>query len=109
MATAAKTESIQQRTCPLCEGMCGVEVRYIDDTVISVRPDKNNVISRGHICPKGTTLGDLHHSPDRVRRPLIKIDGAWKEVGWVEALKRCEALVHPVIAQYGSEVLAGRP
>lgn len=106
MATAAETESIQRRTCPLCEGMCGVEVRYIDDTVISVRPDKNNVISRGHICPKGTTLGDLHHSPDRVRKPLIKVDGAWKEVGWVEALKRCEELAHPILKQYGNEVLA---
>ncbi len=75
-------EHLQLRTCPLCEGMCGVEVRYRGDEVISVRPDRENVHSRGHICPKGTTLGDLHHAPDRLRAPVVKVDCQWREVGW---------------------------
>ena len=105
-AAASPTEHVQLRTCPLCEGMCGVEVRYRGDAVISVRPDRDNVHSRGHICPKGTTLGDLHHSPDRLRGPVIKIDGQWHAVGWHEALARCEQLIHPVLAQSGSQAIA---
>lgn len=99
-------EHLQLRTCPLCEGMCGVEVRHRAGEVISVRPDRDNVFSRGHICPKGTTLGDLHHGPDRLRGPVIKEAGEWREVSWETALKRCEALIHPVLARYGSDVIA---
>ena len=114
MATAASSvrpaspaqEHIQLRTCPLCEGMCGVEVRYRGDEVISVRPDRDNVHSRGHICPKGTTLGDLHHTPDRLRGPVIKVDGEWREVSWRAALERCEALIRPVLAAHGSASIA---
>ena len=29
-----------------------------------------------HICPKGATLGAVHEDPDRIRRPMIKVDGA---------------------------------
>src|SRR3546814_17980314 len=65
-------EQVQMRTCPLCEGMCGIEVRVQDGQVLSVRPDRDNVFSRGHMCPKGTTMGALHHDPDRLRGPVIK-------------------------------------
>jgi anaerobic selenocysteine-containing dehydrogenase len=29
------------------------------------------VWSKGHLCPKGTTLGHLHHDPDRLRSPML--------------------------------------
>jgi anaerobic selenocysteine-containing dehydrogenase len=95
----------QFRTCPLCEGMCGVELKLGAGRVLAIRPDKDNVWSRGHICPKGTTLGALHDDPDRIRRPLIRDNGAWREVGWDEALRRCEQLIHKVHAQFGSRAM----
>src|SRR3546814_3133901 len=94
-------EQVQMRTCPLCEGMRGIEVRVQDGQVLSVRPDRDNVFSRGHMCPKGTTMGALHHDPDRLRGPVIKKNGTWHEVGWEEALRHCERIAHPVIKQYG--------
>ncbi len=106
MSDTGATEHLQLRTCPLCEGMCGIEVRHRDGEVISIRPDRNNVISRGHICPKGTTLGELHHSPDRLRGPLIKENGAWREVDWETALRRCAELIQPIREQYGNGVIA---
>ena len=53
--------------------------------------------SRGHLCPKGVSLGALHHDPDRIRRPLIKVDGRWQEVSWDAAFRRCTELLSPVI------------
>src|ERR1700733_10193373 len=70
------------RTCPLCEGMCGVELKLQAGRVESIRPDKANVWSRGHICPKGTALGALHEDADRIRRPLIRDNDTWREVSW---------------------------
>ena len=57
------------RTCPLCEAMCGLEIQVDDGKVTSIRGNRDDVWSRGHICPKGVSLAALHDDPDRIRRP----------------------------------------
>ena len=88
-------------TCPLCEAMCGLEIRVQDGKVAGIRGNRDDVWSHGHICPKGAALGALHDDPDRIRRPLIKVDGQWQEVGWDAAFRRCTELLTPVIRKYG--------
>lgn len=88
-------------TCPLCEAMCGLAIRVQDGKVAGIRGNRDDVWSRGHICPKGAALGALHDDPDRIRRPLIKVDGQWQEVGWDAAFRRCTELLTPVIRKYG--------
>ena len=63
---------IHYRTCPLCEAMCGLEIHVAGDRVELIRADRDDVWSRGHLCPKGTAVGHLHHDPDRIRRPMIR-------------------------------------
>ncbi len=89
------------RTCPLCEAMCGLEIYVEGGRVKSIRGNRDDVWSRGHLCPKGVSLGALHHDPDRIRSPLIKVDGHWQEVSWDAAFRRCTELVAPVIRKYG--------
>jgi len=55
--------------------MCGLEIQVHAGRVTKIRPDEDDVWSHGYICPKGTTLGDLHHDPDRLRAPLVKRNG----------------------------------
>jgi anaerobic selenocysteine-containing dehydrogenase len=95
------------RTCSLCEAMCGIEVHVEGDQVKLIRPNRSDVWSKGHICPKGTTLGHLHHDPDRLRKPLVRDrDGqSWREVGWDEAFRRCSDLLAPVIEAHGIEAV----
>ena len=103
MLAAENASGPHRHVCPLCEGMCGVRVTHEAGRVVSVRPDPSNAWSRGHICPKGTTLGDLHHDPDRLRRPVIREGDRWREVGWEEAFARIEELTVAVRAQYGQK------
>ncbi|MFB1298289.1 molybdopterin-dependent oxidoreductase [Mycobacterium sp. pW049] len=88
-------------TCPLCEAMCGLEISVEKGHVAGIRPNRDDTWSRGHICPKGVSLGELHEDPDRIRRPMIKLDGEWHEVDWDTAFRRCTELLQPVIAEYG--------
>ncbi len=88
-------------TCPLCEAMCGLEIQVDAGHVASIRPNRDDVWSRGHICPKGASLGALHEDPDRIRRPMIKVDGQWQEVDWDTALRRCTELLAPIIEKHG--------
>ena len=64
------------RTCPLCEATCGLRLEIEDGHVRRIRGDDEDPFSRGFICPKGSTLGTLHDDPDRLRRPLVRRDGA---------------------------------
>src|SRR5437899_3213958 len=64
------------RTCPLCEAMCGLEIEVEGDQVTRVRGDRDDVWSKGFICPKGASLGQLHHDPDRLRAPPVKPNGS---------------------------------
>jgi anaerobic selenocysteine-containing dehydrogenase len=99
MASAEDGRHLQ--TCPLCEAMCGLEIHVDVGKVTKIRGNRDDVWSRGHLCPKGVSLGAVHHDPDRIRSPLIKVDGAWQEVSWDAAFRRCTELLTPVIEKYG--------
>lgn len=88
-------------TCPLCEAMCGLEIHVEDGRVAGIRGNRDDTWSHGHICPKGATLGAVHEDPDRIRRPMIKVDGQWQEVSWDAAFRRCTELLAPVIERHG--------
>ncbi|MCU1466685.1 MAG: molybdopterin dinucleotide-binding protein [Actinomycetia bacterium] len=109
MAAADTTGSGRQvhlRTCPLCEAMCGLEIHVRDEQVELIRADRDDVWSKGHLCPKGTTLGHLHHDPDRLRTPMLRQpDGTFRAATWDEAFARCGELLLPVIAEHGIEAV----
>jgi anaerobic selenocysteine-containing dehydrogenase len=82
--TAEATKAI--RTCPFCEATCGLELTIEDGRVTRVRGDAADVFSKGFICPKGASIGELHEDPDRLRTPLLRRpDGGFDEVSWEEA------------------------
>ncbi len=101
----AGRETMHLRTCPLCEAMCGLEISVRDDQVTRIRPRKEDVFSKGHICPKGTTLGTLHADPTRLRGPVVRDGETFREVSWDEAFETCERLIHAVVAEHGIEAV----
>ncbi len=89
------------RTWPLCEAMCGLEITTDGDRVTRVRGDREDVWSKGFLCPKGASLGHLHHDPDRLRAPLVREGAGWVEVSWAEAFQRCDDLLRPILDEDG--------
>jgi anaerobic selenocysteine-containing dehydrogenase len=94
-------EQVHLRTCPLCESMCGLEVLVRDGEVVRIRGDRDDVWSKGYICPKGSALGHLHHDPDRLRAPLVRRGDRFEEVSWPEAFAECERLLRGVVDRHG--------
>ena len=98
------------RTCPLCEAGCGLEIGLAgndgDTRVTRIRGDLEDVFSHGFICPKGSTLRQLHEDPDWLRRPLVKRDGRFVEVGWDEAFAEVERRLTPIVDEHGRDALA---
>ena len=110
VTNGAAEREIHLRTCPLCEAMCGLQIHVEDQEVKLIRPDRDDVWSKGYICPKGTTLGHMHHDPDRLRVPMIREgtvdDPQWREATWDEALARCQELISQTLAKHGKSAFS---
>ncbi|WP_234367341.1 MULTISPECIES: molybdopterin-dependent oxidoreductase [Streptomyces] len=95
------------RTCPLCEAGCALRLDLDDDgRVLRVAGDERDPLSKGYICPKGAVLGKVDEDPDRLRRPLLRQEGEWREVGWDEAFAAVEAGLSEVIGTHGRDAVA---
>ena len=53
-------------TCSLCEATCGLKFEVENNRILSVRPDEDDVFSKGYVCPKGIAIADIHDDPDRL-------------------------------------------
>lgn len=92
-------------TCTLCEAACGIVVETDADRVVSIRGDDEDPQSRGYICPKAAALADLHHDPDRLRRPLIREGASFREASWDEALARAGDGLAEIRERHGRDAL----
>lgn len=100
------------RVCPLCEATCGLTLTIEGTAVTGARGDKDDVFSRGFICPKGASFGAADGDPDRLRRPLVRRDGQLEEATWEEAFDAVAAGIRPVVERYGPHavgVVLGNP
>ncbi|MBA3652750.1 MAG: molybdopterin-dependent oxidoreductase [Actinobacteria bacterium] len=99
---------LRYRTCPLCEATCGLEIEVKDDGAIGrIRGDRDDVFSHGFICPKGSTLKQLHEDPDRLRTPMVRgDDGELHPATWDEAFAEVERRLMPIIEVHGRNAVA---
>ena len=84
------TIQTKYRTCNLCEALCGLEIETQDNQVVSIRGDKKDVFSKGHICPKAVALKDLHEDPNRLKYPMERKGDSWTRISWEDAFSRRE-------------------
>ena len=100
--------SIQTRyiACNLCEAICGLEVKRENGQIKSIRGDKKDPLSRGHICPKAVALQDIYNDPDRLRSPIRKTADGWQEVSWKQAFDEVASTLKQVQKQHGRNAVA---
>jgi anaerobic selenocysteine-containing dehydrogenase len=75
----------QHTFCRICESLCGLEVTLEAGEVREIRPDKENVATRGFACVKGLKQQQLFSSPDRVRHPLKRVGTHYERISWEQA------------------------
>jgi len=73
-------------TCVYCATGCQLDWVVDNGKVVAVSPVDNDPVSRGKLCPKGLSVHEFIYHPDRLKKPLVKRDGEFREVGWDEAI-----------------------
>lgn len=99
-------QRVHFRTCHLCEAMCGVRIDLSGSTITRISGDPADVFSRGHICPKGVALQDLHTDPDRLRYPVVREGDRWQRVSWETAFDIAADGLRRVQASHGRDAVA---
>ncbi len=94
--------TIHHRTCNLCEAICGLEIEHDGQQIISIKGDKKDPFSRGHICPKAVALQDIQDDPDRLRQPLKKVDGQWQKISWKAAFDEVATRLREIQQTHGN-------
>ena len=84
-------------TCPHCPVGCQMTLEINKrNRLIRAIPDRHAEANRGQACFKGKFGLDFVNRRDRLRKPLIRRDGALEETSWHEALNA----VAEKLAQY---------
>ena len=97
------TRSIETRnTCPYCSVSCGLIMHSLGDkaknapeSIFHIEGDPDHPVNRGTLCPKGASLVDFIHSPNRLKYPEYRAPGSneWKRISWEEAFTRVARLM----------------
>jgi formate dehydrogenase major subunit len=91
-----------RNTCPYCSVGCGVIMYSLGDRsknarseIIHIEGDPDHPVNRGTLCPKGASLLDFVHSPNRLKFPEYRAPGSseWKRVSWDWAVDRIARLM----------------
>ena len=92
--------------CNLCEAICGLEIKLENGQIKSIRGDKQDPVSKGHICPKAVALQDIYNDPDRLRSPVKKTADGWQSISWSQAFDEVATGLKQVQAKFGRDAVA---
>jgi len=74
-------------TCRECPAGCGILVRTREGRALKIEGNPLHPINRGKVCMRGQAAVQGAYHPDRLRRPLLKENGRFREVGLEKALE----------------------
>ena len=102
---ASQTETAF-RSCNLCEAICGLTIEHDGQQVVSIKGDKDDPLSRGHICPKAIALQDIHADPDRLKTPVRRTENGFEPISWEDAFDLVESKLMKIRQEHGDDSVA---
>lgn len=103
--------AVRGSVCPHdCPSTCALEVEVLDGARIGrVHGAKANSYTAGVICEKVGRYAERIHHPDRLTRPLLRVGpkgaGAFRAIGWDEALDRIAERFLAAATRFGPEAV----
>jgi anaerobic selenocysteine-containing dehydrogenase len=85
----------------ICTAICGIVVDVEGDRVVRVRGDADHPLTHGYTCPKGRALPAMHHHPDRIERPRLRVDGQLQATTWDACLDDLGDRLQAIVEEHG--------
>jgi len=91
--------------CTLCYHSCGCKVTVEEGKALKVRGLESHPLNKGRLCPKGASALDVVYSPERIKRPLKRVNGDFVEISWDQALDEIAEKLLDLKARFGPQAL----
>jgi NADH-quinone oxidoreductase subunit G len=106
---AIKAWELKETTtpCPYCACGCSLTIGSKDGEIRRVFSDPEKGPSDGNLCVKGRFGWDFVDHSERIKTPLLRVNGTFKEASWEEALRFVVEKLEAIRDQYGPEAIAG--
>ena len=75
-------------TCTECSAGCGVHVKTREGRAIKLEGNPSHPVNKGKLCARGQAALQGLYNPSRIKAPMLKENGAWKEITWDDAIAR---------------------
>ncbi len=96
--------------CEMCFWKCGVLAHVKDGRVTKIVGNPAHPLSKGRLCPRGVGATGLLYDPDRLKKPLLRVnkrgEEIFQEVSWETALDRVSEGMSRIRDRHGPEALA---
>jgi len=90
-------------TCGYCGVGCQLDFHVKDNQIMKVTGTEEVPPNYGSLCVKGRFGFHFVHSQDRLKSPLIKENGAFREATWDEALTLVAQKLNDIKNAYGAD------
>lgn len=96
----------------MCFWKCGITATVQGGKVRKIDGQAGNPKSNGMLCPRGQGGIATTYNPDRLKRPLIRVEGSergagqYREASWDEAYDYIVEKMNAIKAEHGSEAVA---
>ena len=94
------------RNCNICEAMCGLEIKYQDKQILSIKGDKEDPFSKGYNCPKATALQDFYEDGERLKTPIKRTENGWQAISWEDAFSEVTEKFKAIQTEHSKHALA---
>jgi formate dehydrogenase major subunit len=94
-------------TCPYCGVGCQLWLHVKDERIVKVTGVEDGSPNKGRLCVKGRFGYDFIYSEERLKTPLIRENGGFREASWDEALDLIADRFKDIIAKHGPDAIGG--
>jgi len=95
-----------ETVCAYCGCGCNLTLHVSNNEVVRVS-SREDTINEGWLCPKGRFGYSFINSPERLKTPLIKEKGKFREATWDEALGLVAEKLKKTKSKYGADAIGG--
>lgn len=89
--------------CSYCGTGCGVLFLVINGKLGRTMPLKTHPVNEGKLCIKGWQLHEYINSPMRLKSPLIKMNGRFRQATWDKAIHFASERLKEIVKKSGPD------
>jgi len=92
-------------TCGYCGVGCGLYIGVKDGKAVYTKGNPKHFVNKGTLCPKGLSEHQLINSPERIEKPMIKVNGVLTPTTWDRVNTKVSDEFKRIANEYGPKAV----